>query len=146
MKLKKADEIELDEINLLIVESEIVITNGAVNLDAFIEKYTIDKSCLLTNLSYVLYENDRMIGFFMLIGKGYEYELEYFYIEHSRLGKGLGKILWNYLNDICIENNIPNVSIVCGKYVTGFYLKMGAEKIGEIDSKINHEEKIELLQ
>ena len=145
LKLKKAIDIELDEINTLIIESEMAITNGTIDRDAFIEKYAIEKSHLLTNLSYTLYENGRMVGFFMIISTGNDYELEYFYIEQRQLGKGLGKILWKYVNDICIENKISTMRIVCGKYVTGFYLKMGAEKIGELESKVNPGVKIDLL-
>lgn len=146
LKLKKANDIELDEINRLVVESEMATTSSKINRDIFIEKYTIEKPHLLTNLSYTLYENDRMVGFFMIISNGKKYELEYFYIEQGRIGKGLGKIMWKHVIDVCNENNISSMSIVCGKYVTGFYLKMGAKKIGELESKVYPGVKIDLLE
>lgn len=74
------------------------------------------------------------------------HELEYFYIEQGRLGKGYGKILWNYVEDVCTKSKIRKLNIVCGKKVTGFYVKMGAEKIGEVDSKVYRGVKIDLLQ
>jgi len=146
LNLKKADENELDEINLLIVESEILSTSGKTNKEAFLENYTIQKSDLLKSHSYVLYESDCMVGFFMITSTGSEHELEYFYIKHDRLGRGYGKVLWDYMNGICIKNKILELSIVCGKNITAFYTKMGAEKIGEVASKVNHGVKIDLLQ
>lgn len=55
-------------------------------------------------------------------------------------------MLWDYVNDTGIKNGISKLSIVCGKNVTAFYTRMGIEKIGEIDSKVNPGVKIDLLQ
>jgi len=146
LNFKKADENELDEINLLIFESEILSANGKTDKDVFLEKYTIRKTNLLGNLSYALHAESCIVGFFMITSTSSKHELEYFYIKHNQLGKGYGKILWGYMSDICFINGIQKLSIVCGKNVTAFYAKMGAQKIGEVDSKVNRGVKIDLLQ
>lgn len=146
LNFKKAGESELDKINTLIVESETASVGEERPMDVFIEKYTVKKSELLANNGYALYENDFMVGFFMVKNKSNTHELEYFYIEHSRLGKGYGKLLWAYVDEICTKGNIRKIKIVCGKNITPFYLKMGAEKIGESDSEVYRGVKIDLLE
>lgn len=146
VNLKKADEGELDKINKLIFDSEMVSTDEKSNMKIFAEKYIIKESDILENKSYVLYEEQLMIGFFMVKDKGTTHELEYFYIKRDRLGKGYGKVMWSFVDGICIKNNIRSIHIVCGKNITPFYIKMGAEKIGEIYSKVNSRVKIDLLQ
>lgn len=146
LNLTKADESELENINALVIQSEIVNADDQSNMDAFIEQYAIKNAALSTGKSYVLYKDNFLIGFFMIKSRSDTHELEYFYIEHSHLGKGYGKTLWSCVEDICAKNGIRKLIIVCGKKVTGFYLKMGAEKIGEIDSKVYRGVKIDFLQ
>jgi len=146
LNFKKADESELDKINTLIVESETASVGKERRMDAFTKKYTVKKSELLANNGYALYEDDFMVGFFMVKDKSNTHELEYFYIEHSRFGKGYGKILWAYVDEICTKGNIRKIRIVCGKNITPFYLKMGAEKICESVSEVYRGVKIDLLE
>lgn len=146
LNLKRADESEQEAINTLIIKSEMASMGNAGNPSAFVRQYSISQRALLTNDSYVLYEGQNLVGFFMLTRDGVEHELAYFYIEHTRLGKGYGKILWGFMEGVCVQNRIHKINFVCGKNVTGFYLKMGAKKIGETTSKAYVGVEIDCLQ
>jgi GNAT superfamily N-acetyltransferase len=146
LTLKQPRATELAQINALVFESELASVNGTMDEDAFRENYTITASTLLANLSYALYEDSFMAGFFMITCRENVYELKYFYIERNRLGKGYGKYLWGHVNQICVDHKIHELSIVCGKYITPFYEKMGAVKIGEVESLVNRGALVDLLR
>ena len=146
LTLKQPGETELAQINALIFESEFASVNGAMDEDAFRKNYTLTAATLLANLSYALYEDSCMAGFFMITCRENVNELKYFYIERNRFGKGYGKYLWAPVNRVCVDHKIHELSIVCGKNITPFYEKMGAIKIGEVESLVNRGVLVDLLR
>ncbi|MEL7656198.1 MAG: GNAT family N-acetyltransferase [Bacillota bacterium] len=59
----------------------------------------------------------------------------HFFIEPQSIGKGYGKILWNHLVDItCKSLGIYELVIVTSPQAKDFYIKLGANSLGEVES------------
>lgn len=58
------------------------------------------------------------------------------YIHPDYKGKGYGKILWEYVIEKANELGLKNFTIDSDPNVKGYYLKMGAQLIGETPSTV----------
>ena len=93
-----------------------------------------------------LTENEKdIIGFYSLMPADDKAELEYLFIEPVYIGCGYGKLLWEHMITTCHELGIKRVELVTGPQVKGFYIKMGAELVGEVESMVRAGSMIPLL-
>lgn len=58
------------------------------------------------------------------------------YIHPDYKGKGYGKILWEYVIEKANELGLKNFTIDSDPNAKGYYLKMGAQLIGETPSTV----------
>ncbi|WP_346939864.1 GNAT family N-acetyltransferase [uncultured Clostridium sp.] len=61
------------------------------------------------------------------------------------IGKGYGKLLWNHAIENAKSLNIKQLEIVTSPEAIDFYIKMGAVKIGEVESLVKVGRKIPRL-
>jgi len=54
--------------------------------------------------------------------------------------------MWNHLVNYCKEHNINNCTLVTSPQAKGFYDKMGAIQIGEVESILKKGRKIPILK
>lgn len=78
---------------------------------------------------------NRLAGFFCLeqlaTGEG---EIDALFIDPDFIGYGFGRIFWQDLLSTAKQYQLSCLSIASDPYAEPFYLKMGAEKVGEISS------------
>lgn len=103
-------------------------------MERFRAIYKVTEDFIKYNPTYVIEEYDGIIGFYGLSRNYKEISLEYFFIEPQSIGKGYGKLLWNHLVDTCKYLGIEQFSIVTSPQAKDFYLKLGAESLGEVES------------
>lgn len=114
-------------------------------MDRFKKLYRVTEEIISKHPTYVLEENERIIGFYSIKKGLQEASLEYFYIEPNCIGQGYGKILWNHLTDQCKKMNIWQVELVTSPQAKAFYVKMGAVQIDEVSSMVMKNRKIPKL-
>lgn len=96
--------------------------------------YKITKEFINDNLTYVMHDEDKIIGFYSIMQKGKEASLEYFFIEPEFIGKGYGRQLWKHMCNRCLKLDIKKIEIVTSPEAKEFYIKMGAIEVGIVES------------
>ena len=137
MFVRKAFVSDLDTILELIYYSEKSLNFDEKYMMIFKDKYNINKEFLENSYSYCMIESNNIVGFFALQYKNNLFELEYFYIKHNLIGKGYGKVMFEFLIKKCNELNIKEFYLVTSPESLEFYSKLGAKKVSEAKSLID---------
>jgi ribosomal protein S18 acetylase RimI-like enzyme len=106
-------------------------------MDRFKEIYLITEEFIINNPTYILKEDEIIIGFYGLLLNSEEFSLEYLFIEPMYIGKGYGKMLWNHALESCEKLGIREFTIITSPDARGFYLRLGATIYNQIDSLIS---------
>lgn len=132
--LRFATEDQSDLLSELAYRSEAYWGYDEAYMNRFRLFYNVGKDFISHNTVCVLEGGSDIIGFFGLSEKTEEWQLEYFYITASHIGKGFGCRLWNMLIQKCREMDISCFEFVTSPQAVPFYEKMGAETIGYVES------------
>jgi GNAT superfamily N-acetyltransferase len=106
-------------------------------MDKFKKIYLITEEFILHNPTYILKDDETIIGFYGLMLNEDEFSLEYLFIEPMYIGKGYGKMLWNHALEECKKLGISEFTIITSPDARGFYLGLGATIYTEVDSLIS---------
>lgn len=132
IRYAKVDEYEI--LTDIAIKSEAYWGYDSDYMDKFKSIYNVSEEFIKNNPTVLIEEDNSVIGFYGLICKNNETSLEYFFIEPKYIGKGYGKLLWNYLVSDCKNLGIENFDIVTSPQAKEFYVKMGAIPCGEVES------------
>lgn len=146
MNIRRAYPKEADILTDLAVESEAYWGYDKKFLDTFKIIYKVSEDYIINNPTFVLEDNDQLIGFYSIVESGEGVVLEYFYIDPSYIRKGYGKILWDHLIEFCKNRGILELDFVVSNEAMPFYEKMGAIKVGEIKSLVEKDRRINKLK
>ncbi len=88
----------------------------------------------------------RIVGFY-----GFEPEeegvgLDYMFIEPDFIGRGVGRSLWNHAVELARRLGHANLIVVSDPNAEGFYLRMGARRIGARPSDLEPGRSLPLLK
>lgn len=108
-------------------------------MDKFNLIYKVTKEFISKNPTFIIEEEDTIIGFYGVLIENDMTSLEYFFIEPEYIGQGYGKLLWNHLVEICKSIGIKEFMIVTSPQAQEFYVKMGAITCGEVESLLKKE-------
>ena len=134
MVIRPAEGSEAKKLTDLAIQSEAYWDYDSVYMEKFAEIYKITEDFLSRNPTFVLIDNDLIIGFYSVLVNKEENSLEYFYINPRFIGKGYGKVLFEHLKEYCGEKGLKEVFLVTSPQAKDFYVKMGASYIGDIES------------
>ena len=137
MFVRKADVNELNTLSELVYNSEKSLGFDENYMRIFKDKYNVNKEFLENSYSYCMFDKERLVGFFALQNNNKIFELEFFYIKSDFIGKGYGKIMFEFLIEKCKELNIKEFYLVTSPESMKFYKKLGAVEIGETKSLID---------
>ena len=79
-------------------------------------------------------ESGRVAGFYGLGGGPPEGELSFLFVEPDRIGTGLGRMLWEHCLVTAARVGLSRIRIESDPFAEGFYLAMGAVRVGEVSS------------
>ncbi|MBE0450406.1 MAG: GNAT family N-acetyltransferase, partial [Clostridia bacterium] len=82
---KKADSKDLNQLNKIAYESEAYWGYDEEFMSIFKEKYAIDEEFLKQSETFVMTDDEAIIGFFSITKHGIEATLEYFYIRVDQI-------------------------------------------------------------
>ena len=108
--------------------------------DEFLEacrgELTITPDLLDRAVVRVLKVAGHVAGFYALVPDGGEGELqlEHFWLEPARIGQGLGREMWLDATRTASNLGCRRIVIHSDPYAEPFYIRMGAERVGEIAS------------
>lgn len=137
---------EANELNRIAIVSESYWGYDSDFMDKFKIIYQVTEEFIKRNQTFILYEDDRIIGFYSISNKPEGNEIEYFYIEPQCIGKGYGKRMWDHLVNYCKGHNIKDFTLVTSPQAKVFYEKMGAIYIGEVESTLKKGREIPKLK
>ena len=98
---------------------------------------TISADFIRDNHVYVAEENGEIRGFYALCVAGEKAELEHMWVTPEVIGTGIGKELFLDAMERAAKLNVNAVEISSDPHAAGFYKRMGATQIGEVDSAID---------
>ena len=102
---------------------------------------TITPEFIRDNHVYVAEQNGELQGFYALCVTGDKAELEHMWVTPQRTGTGVGKELFLDAMEQAAKLNVGAVEISSDPNAAGFYKKMGATQIGEVDSPIDGQDR-----
>jgi N-acetylglutamate synthase-like GNAT family acetyltransferase len=97
---------------------------------------TISSDFIRDNHVYVAEDNGEIRGFYALCITGDKAELEHMWVTPAMIGTGIGKELFLDAMERAAKLNVNAVEISSDPNAAGFYKRMGATQIGEVDSSI----------
>ncbi len=103
---------------------------------------TISPDFVSKNPVYVAEQDGELMGFYALIVRDEKAELEHMWVAPRFIGQGIGKDLFMHAMGEAAGQNVTAVEISSDPNAEGFYRKMKAEKIGEVASEIDGEQRV----
>jgi len=98
---------------------------------------TISEDFIRNNHVYVAEENGEICGFYALCVDGTRAELEHMWVAPTHIGTGVGKELFLDAMNRSTTLNVRQVSITSDPNAAGFYARMGATQVGEVESEVD---------
>lgn len=132
--IRKALVHEYGKLTDTAVKSEAYWGYDSEYMNKFRSYYSVSEDFIKSNPVYVIEEGSNIIGFYGLMTKNNETELEYLFIAPQYIGQGFGKVLWNHMVNLCRGLGISELEIVTSPQAEAFYIKMGAIHTGEVES------------
>ncbi len=89
-----------------------------------------------------LLENESVVlGFYALVPKGPDWQLEHLWIAPGAMGQGFGRQLFGQALAEVRAAGAGTIFIEADPNAEGFYLRMGAERIGATSAAVAHEDR-----
>lgn len=98
---------------------------------------TISSDFIRDNHVYVAEENGEIYGFYALCQEGDKAELEHLWVTPDHIGTGIGKELFLDAMERAAKLSVSAVEISSDPNAVGFYQRMGATQIGEVDAAMD---------
>ena len=98
---------------------------------------TISSDFIHDNHVYVAEEDGQIQGFYALIVTGNKAELDHMWVKPTLIGTGIGKELFLDAMERAAALKVSAVEISSDPNAAGFYRRMGATEIGEIDASFD---------
>ncbi len=98
---------------------------------------TISAEFITSNHVYVAEDEGEIRGFYALCLVDDKAELEHLWVRPSHIGTGIGKELFLDAMERAAKLNVSEVELSADPNAAGFYKRMGASQVGEIDSEID---------
>jgi len=106
--------------------------------DAFMEmarpELTVTPQWLEAVPTWVAEADAELLGMFGLGVDGEKADVEHFFVAPSAIGSGVGRLLWDRLVAEAEKTTASHIMIDADPNAEGFYLAMGARRIGAVPS------------
>ena len=97
---------------------------------------TLTPDFISSNEVFAAKSGEELIGFYALTFDGDKAELEHFWVRPDHIGQGAGRKLFEHARSRAASMNAARIEIDSDPNAEGFYLKMGARRMGEVVSEI----------
>ena len=100
---------------------------------------TISSDFVNENEVYVMAGDEEVRGFYALVVRNDKAELEHLWVAPKHIGTGVGKELFVHAMQQAAGRNVSEVEISADPNAEGFYKKMGAHRIGDVQADMDNE-------
>jgi N-acetylglutamate synthase-like GNAT family acetyltransferase len=145
LNIRRASICDSEILTNLAIESESYWGYDYAFMEKFKSIYKVTPEFINNNPTYVIHEDENILGFYGILVEKNEISLEYLFILPKNIGKGYGKLLWNHMLKTCEDLGIKEFEIVTSPKAKDFYVKLGAKPVGEVDSLVIKGRKIPKL-
>ena len=114
-------------------------------LEACRGELTLSPAFVDTAHVHVLEAAGQVIGFYSLVNWSSELELRHFFVDPAFMGQGVGRRLWEDAVTRARNLGREQLLIESDPHAEGFYLKLGAERIGKVPSQARRGRVLPLL-
>ena len=112
-------------------------------LEAWHESLTITPDSVATNTVFCAEdETGRIVGFYTLERDGDRLRLENLFLTPGLIGHGLGRQLFDHAVRSARELGVAELLIESDPHAEGFYLRMGAQRFGEVVSSLTGTDRV----
>lgn len=80
-------------------------------------------------------KSDNIVGLYALSGDGPVMELDHMWVVPAMIGNGIGELLFEHIIATATSKSAKKIQILSDPNAEGFYTRMGARKIGSMESK-----------
>lgn len=94
---------------------------------------------------HLLELHGRTLGFYSLVRWNSDIELGHFFVDAEHIGNGVGRALWRHAVDRARALGFEHLLVQSDPNAEGFYLRLGAERIGEVPSQVQPGRSLPLL-
>jgi GNAT superfamily N-acetyltransferase len=100
-------------------------------IEGWKESLTVTPQFVRDNEVYAAIVGGEPFGFYALEGTGLKLELEHLWVSPAWIGSGAGRLLFEHAMDRAASRGAKRVEIEADPNAEGFYLRMGARRVGE---------------
>jgi GNAT superfamily N-acetyltransferase len=112
-------------------------------MEAWRESLSFTPDYITANLVFCAEdETGQVIGFYALEKDNGHLRLEHLWLTPSQIGRGLGRLLFEHAALTAATQGAAELLIEADPNAEGFYLRMGARRVGEIVSRLTGVERI----
>jgi GNAT superfamily N-acetyltransferase len=101
------------------------------------EALTITPDFVRRNEVYAATSDKEIVGFYALTGQGREIELGHLWVSPDHIGTGVGRTLFDHAVRKAASHGAELLSVEADPNAEGFYRRMGARRVGEINYPID---------
>ena len=134
MLIRKAVEQDVGKLNAVAYMSKAYWGYSKEFLDKSNASITVTKEYLEEYPTYILELNENIIAFYSFSFQ--PNRLEAMFIEPNYIGKGFGRLLWSDVMQKAIQFNWTEFVLDSDPNAEGFYIRMGAKRLGTIPSPV----------
>ncbi|TCZ76618.1 GNAT family N-acetyltransferase [Paenibacillus albiflavus] len=136
MNIRKAVIQEADDLTQLAIRSKAYWGYSDEFIESCRAALTITPEFIAAAHVYVVEDEGKIQGFIALEQDGDSSILSDVFIDPSAVRLGYGRVLWQHIMGLAKELGIPKVIIHSDPHAEGFYLSMGAKRIGDVESTV----------
>jgi GNAT superfamily N-acetyltransferase len=103
---------------------------------------TISPEYITKNEVYVAEDGGALLGFYGLVINDDKAELDHMWVTPAEMGRGVGKELFVHAMQKAAGQDVSEVEIHSDPNAEGFYKKMGASRVGELQSEIEGQARV----
>lgn len=100
-------------------------------IEHWVESLTITPEFVRNNEVYATISDGDPFGFYALTRTGHKLELEHLWVSPVWIGSGIGRLLFEHAMRKAASRGASAVEIEADPNAEGFYLRMGARRVGE---------------
>jgi GNAT superfamily N-acetyltransferase len=107
-------------------------------IESWRELLTIRPDLIASHDTYVALDGDRKLGFYVLAHKGDRLDLLHLWVWPEAMGRGVGRSLFLHATQRTKELGYSALEIESDPNAEGFYLRMGARRVGSSIREAEH--------
>ena len=94
---------------------------------------------IAAHATYAAEEDGELVGCYALMKAQPAWQLEHFWVDPGRMGRGIGRALVEHAIGIARQGGVKSIAIDADPNAEAFYLACGAKRVGEIAAPIPNE-------